>query len=443
MLDIRLIRENPRLVRENLERRNNPELLLQLDELVEADLEWRKRKQENDVFRHERNTVSQQINDAKKQGLPVDSLLEKARQLPQKIRENDERIKELESRTHDLLLQLPNLLDSSVPFGKGESENAEVRKKGKLPKPSFELKHHGELARELNLADFENAVKISGTGFFFLLGDLALLDLALQRHAIDLLLKKGFVLVQPPLLMNREAYETVVSLADFENVMYKIESEDLYLIATSEHPLVSRFLNHTFQSAELPLKFAGVSPCFRREIGKHGLDERGFFRVHQFNKIEQIVFCKPEESPVLFEQLAKNAELFLDSLGIPYRTVNVCTGDIGIIASKKFDVEGWSPREGKYIELMSCSDCTDYQARRANAKFVDSDGEKKLVHTLNSTMVASTRFLRIAIENWQTKEATIRIPKPLWKYMNGKKEFSLPKPKAAKKTKPAKPKRKK
>lgn len=450
MLDIRLIRENPQSVRENLERRNNPELLLQLDELVEADSEWRKRKQENDVFRHERNSISQDINQAKKQGQPVDSLLEKARQLPQKIKENDERIKELELRIHDLLLQLPNLLDASVPFGKDETENVEIRKKGKTAKPSFELKHHGELARVLGLADFENAVKISGTGFFFLLGDLALLDLALQRHAIDLLLKKGFVLVQPPLLMNREAYETVVSLAEFENVMYKIENQDLYLIATAEHPLVSRFMNHTFQFAELPLKFAGVSPCFRREIGKHGLEERGFFRVHQFNKVEQIVFCEPGEGPKLFEELAKNAEQFLDSLGIPYRTVNVCTGDMGILASKKFDVEGWSPREGKFIELMSCSNCTDYQARRANTKFLDSDGERKLVHTLNSTMVASTRFLRIALENWQTKDGKIKIPKPLWKYMNGKKEIgghkSASKPKALKKAKsikPSKPKRKK
>jgi seryl-tRNA synthetase len=441
VLDIHLIRENPSLVRENLARRNDDSVLARFDELVQADVEWRKRKQENDVFRHERNSVSQEINAAKKQGKPVESLLEKAKQLPQKIKENDERIKELEEQIHSLLFQLPNLLDSSVPVGKDESENQEKRKWGKALKPSFELKHHSELARELELADFENAVKISGTGFFFLLGDLALLDLALQRFAVDLLLKKGFILVQPPLLMNRKSYETVVSLADFENVMYKIENEDLYLIATSEHPLVSRFLNHTFRAEELPLQFAGVSPCFRREIGKHGLDERGFFRVHQFNKIEQIVFCKPEESPVFFEKMGKNSQAVLEALQIPYRVVNVCTGDMGVIANKKFDFEGWSPREGKFIELMSLSNCTDYQARRLNCKFVDKDGERKLVHTLNDTMIATTRFLRIAIENWQTKEGIIKIPKPLWSYMNGKKEIgrhlsAVKQPKAVKKIAP-------
>lgn len=425
MLDIHLVRENPELLKQNLSRRNNPLPLLQLDELLAADAQWRKRKQENDAFRHQRNRISQEINRAKKQGVAIDSLLLQAKELPQKIRENDEQISSLEIQIRDLLLRLPNLLDASVPVGKDESENAEVRKRGKPFKPSFELRHHGELASALRLADFENAVKISGSGFYFLLGDLALLDLALQRYAIDVLLKKNFVLVQPPLLMNRESYETVVSLADFENVMYKIDNENLSLVATSEHPLVARFLNHAFASDELPQKFVGVSPCFRKEIGKHGLDERGFFRVHQFNKVEQIVFCRPDESPAFFEELANNAEAFLDSLGIAFRTVNVCTGDIGVIASKKYDVEGWSPREGKYIELISCSNCTDYQARRLNAKFVDSDGERKLVHTLNSTMIATTRFLRILLENNQTLKGTVKVPKPLWKYMNGKKEIGL------------------
>lgn len=422
MLDIRLVRENPQLVKQNLSKRQDPKLLSLLDELIQSDLDWRNLRTQTDSLRHERNQISDSINKAKKSGQPVDALLEKAKNLPRQIKENESNIQELENRNRSLLLRIPNLLDDSVPVGKDASENIEIRRKGKTVKPSFELRHHGELAHALNGADFENAVKISGTGFFFLLGDLALLDLALQRLAIDLLIKKGFVLVQPPFLINREAYNAVAPLSDFEDVLYKIENEDLFLIATSEHPLVSRFLNHTFDPKELPLKFAGVSPCFRREIGKHGLDERGFFRVHQFNKIEQVVLCHPSQSKRLFEELAKNAEEFLQLLNIAFRTVNVCTGEIGIIASQKFDIEGWSPREQQFIELMSCSNCTDYQARRLNAKLFENN-EKVLVHTLNNTMVATTRFLRIALENWQTKDGTVKIPKPLWKYMNGKKEI--------------------
>ncbi|MBU0635916.1 serine--tRNA ligase [Candidatus Micrarchaeota archaeon] len=433
MLDIKLIREKPDLVRKNLEKRQDPKLLSNLDELVQADIEWRNLKQQNDDLRHERNQISQQINQSKKQGTSIAQLLEKAKQLPQKIKGNDENIRDLEKKIKQLLYQIPNLLDSSVPFGKDDSNNKVVRSSGKPKKPAFPLKHHGALAKELGVADFENAVKISGTGFFFLLGDLALLDLALQRFTVDLLLKKGFTLVYPPALMNRKAYEAVVSLSDFEDVMYKIENEDLYLIATSEHPLVSRFLGHTFREEELPQTFVGISPCFRREVGKHGLDERGFFRVHQFNKVEQIVLCKSKESPQFFEKIVKNAEEVLQKLKIPYRVTNVCTGDIGIIASKKFDVDGWSPRESRYIELMSCSNCTDYQSRRLNAKYFDSKGEKQLVHTLNATMLATARFLRIFIENHQTKKGSIKIPSPLWKYMNNKKEIFSPKMKKPRK----------
>jgi len=302
-------------------------------------------------------------------------------------------------------------------------ENVVVKKTTKPKKPKFELKHHGQLAVSLGVADFERAVKISGNGFFYLKGDLALLDLALQRYAIDILLKKGFTLVQPPLLMRKKPYEGVVSLDDFEDVMYKVENEDLYLIATSEHPLAAMYQGEILEEKQLPIKYAGLSPCFRREVGKRGLDERGFFRVHQFNKIEQFVFCKPEESWKLFEEIAKNAEDFMKGLKIPYEKVNVCTGDIGIIAAKKYDINGWSPREGKFIELMSCSNCTSYQARRLGIRYRKKDGEKETVHTLNNTMVATTRMLRAIIENYQTKKGTIKVPIVLQKYMGKVKEI--------------------
>lgn len=427
------------MVRSNLARRHDPSMIALFDELIQKDSAWRTAKGENDSLRRERNQISEKINSAKKQGQSIEPLLLQAKALPGRIKENDLQIAELEKRIHELLFSIPNLLDESVPYGKDSSENVPVKHWGVVKKPSFEIIHHGELAVRLGVADFESAVRVSGAGFFYLLGDLALLDLALQRFAIDLLLKKGFVLVQPPFLVRRSAYETMVSLSDFEDVMYPIGGSDQYLVATAEHPLGARFLDHTFDESALPLKMAGVSACFRKEIGKHGLDERGFFRVHQFNKVEQFVFCKPVDSPKVLEELRRNSEQLLELLGIPYRTVQICTGDMGIIASKKYDIEGWSPREQKYFELMSASNCTDYQAHRLNCRFVNSKtNEREFVHSLNNTMLATTRFLRCLIENCQTKEGTIKIPKALWKYMNGKKEIGLVKKKPAKPVKPAK-----
>ncbi len=443
MLDIRLIREKPDFVRANLARRLDDQVLEWFDELVQKDAEWRRLKSENDSLRQKRNSISQLINDAKKAGQSISSLLADAKSLPDQIKQNDVRIVELEERNRWLLMRIPNLLDEAVPYGKDSSENVPVKTWGKPIVPKFEVVHHGALAKRLGVADFDNAVKVAGSGFFYLLGDLALLDLALQRFAIDLLLKKGFVLVQPPYLLNREAYQTMVSLSDFEEVMYKMDGADQYLIATAEHPLGARFLDHTFSEDELPVLMAGVSACFRKEIGKHGLDERGFFRVHQFNKVEQVVFCKPGDSPKYFELIRRNAEELLEALEIPYRTVLICTGDMGIIASKKYDIEGWSPREQKYFELMSCSNCTDYQAHRLNAKFTNSNTrEREFVHSLNNTMLATTRFLRCLIENCQTAEGTIKIPKALWKYMNNKKEIRLPKAKVPAKKKVSKIKKK-
>jgi len=315
-------------------------------------------------------------------------------------------------------MRLPNILHSSVPKGKDDSENKTVRTWGKKPKFKFELKSHGELIESLGLADFDNAAKVSGNGFYYLLGDIALLDMALQRFAIDILIKKGYILVQPPLMLRRKPYEGVTDLNDFETMMYKIDKEDLYLIATSEHPIGARYMNKILDEEMLPEKFVGISPCFRKEIGSHGIDTKGLFRIHQFNKVEQFIFCKPEDSWKFHEELIKNAEELFKKLKLPYRIVNICTGDIGTVAAKKYDIELFMPRENKYREVVSCSNCTSYQAVRLNVKY-RKDNEKEYVHTLNSTAIATSRTIRAIIENYQQKDGSIKVPLALMPYMNG------------------------
>ena len=425
LIDPKVIRENSAMVRTNLEMRRNPEILSKLDSWVSSDKEWRALKQEVDDLRAKRNTITEEIKNAKGAGKDVKALLDKAKALPADIKIKEAKLKELEEQNKALIMRIPNILHDSVPFGKDDTENVPVKSWGDTKERGFELKHHGEIVKALNVAEFDRAIKIAGAGFFYLKGDLALLDLALQRLALDILIEKGFTPIQPPLMMNRKAYSGVTDLGDFESVMYKIENEDLYMIATSEHPMVSMYMDETFEEKDLatPIRFAGMSPCFRREIGKHGLDERGFFRVHQFNKIEQVILCKPEDSWKEFDSISKNQEIFFQKLEIPYRVVNVCTGDMGVVAAKKFDLEGWSPREKKYIELGSCSNCTAYQSVRLNIKYQKKDGTKEYVHTLNNTMVPTTRTLRVVIENYQTKDGTIKIPKALQAYMNGKTEI--------------------
>jgi seryl-tRNA synthetase len=275
---------------------------------------------------------------------------------------------------------------------------------------------------EKDQADFKRAAKTSGAGFYFLKDKIAMLDFALQKFALDKLVKKEYIVVEPPFMIRREPYEGVTDLADFENVMYKIEGDDLYLIATSEHAIGAMHMDETFDDSRLPIRYAGISSCFRREIGSHGLDTRGLFRVHQFNKIEQFIFCKPEDSWKLHEELLANAEELFKDLGLPYRVVNICTGDIGIVAAKKYDIEVWMPREEKYREVVSCSNCTSYQAVRLSIKYKDGD-KKEYVHTLNSTAIATSRALRAIIENYQQKDGSVIVPKVLQPYMNGVKKI--------------------
>ena len=315
-------------------------------------------------------------------------------------------------------MRIPNILDKSVPVGKDSSDNKVLRKVGEIKKFAFDLKGHGELIESLGMGDFEQAAKVSGKGFYYLIGDLALMEVALQKFAIDLLTKRGYKLVEPPLMLRRKPYEGVTDLGDFETMMYKIQDEDLYLIATSEHPIAALYMGKVFNEGELPLRYCGLSACFRKEIGSHGIDEKGLFRVHQFNKIEQFIFCKPEDSRKFHEELIKNAEDIFKKLKLPYRVVSICTGDIGTVAAKKYDLEAYMPREKEYKEVVSCSNCTSYQAVRLNVKYAKGDA-KEYVNTLNSTAIATGRALRAIVENYQQKDGSIKVPAVLVPYMNG------------------------
>ncbi len=421
MLDIKFIEENSAEVKKSLEKRGDREKAGWVDEVVKKHGQWKALKEDNDKLRNKRNIITREINELRKQGKDIKAAVKEAKELPGKIADSDKKLQELQDRVTFILQRLPNVLHSSVPTGKDDSENKEVRKWGK-PKAAEGLKSHGELLEERGLADFGRAAKISGTGFYFIKGDLVKLELALISFATDELAKKGFTLISPPLMMRRKPYEGVVSLDDFENVMYKIEGEDSYLIATSEHPIGAMHANEVFEEKELPLKYAGVSSCFRKEIGSHGVDTRGLFRVHQFNKVEQFVFCKPSESWKMHEELLKNAEEMAKKLDIPYRVVNICTGDIGMIASKKYDIEAWFPRQKKYGEIVSCSNCTNYQAVSLNIKYKkEGSDEKEYVHTLNSTAIATGRMMVAIIENCQNKDGTITVPEALQKYLGKKK----------------------
>lgn len=424
MLDIKLIRNNPEIVRKDLEKRKDHTKLTLLEQTIQYDQEWLKAKKEIDILRNKRNTISKDISEAKKQGKDTSEILKQAALIPKQIQEKEERIIFLETNIKQNLYNLPNILHDSVPYGATDTDNLTIKTFGKKPDYKFPLKSHIDLLEDLNLVDLERAAKISGARFWFLKNEAALLDIALQRYAIDFMLKKKYQLLNPPYMIHREPYEGVTSMGDFADVLYKIENEDLYLIATSEHPLTSMYLNEVLENKDLPLKSIGVSPSFRKEAGAHGKDTKGIFRGHQFHKIEQVIICKPEDSWKYHEELIKNAIVFFESLELHFRQINICTGDIGIVASKKYDLEVWMPTQQQYREVVSCSNCTDYQSRRLNIRYRGNSNEgNPFVHTLNSTVVATSRAIVAILENYQTKDGTIKIPKVLQPYMNGIKEI--------------------
>jgi seryl-tRNA synthetase len=420
MLDIKLIRENPDLVRANLAKRGDDENTSLLEELIIADKKWRDDLTELNNLRHQRKLTTTKIAAIKKAGKSISEKLAEAREIDTRILAIEKEVAETEEKTKNILMKIPNLLHESVPFGKDENDNEQVKTWGKIPEFDFPIKNHINLATHLNIIDIERAGKVTGARFFYLKGDGALLDMALMSFAIEEMTKKGYTPIVPPDLMRREPYEGVTSLGDFADVLYKIENEDLYLIATSEHPMAAMYMNEVLREEELPIKLAGVSTCFRKEAGVHGKDTRGIFRTHQFNKIEQFVFCTPEDSWKLHEELLSNAEDLVQKLGLPYRVVNVCTGDIGTVAAKKYDIEAWMPAQAAYREIISCSNCTDYQARRLNIRYREKEGApvKGLVHSLNSTAVATGRTIVALLENFQQADGTICIPNVLRKYMS-------------------------
>jgi len=422
MLDIKLIRENPAQVRENLARRHDPEKLELLDHVIKTDQEWRELRARVNDLRRRRNEVASQIGRVMKEGGDASGLKEEAGLIPSQLKELESQMSSQEESLKDGLMRLPNMLHDSVPYGKDDHDNVEIRRWGKAPEFSFEPKSHAEITEALGIADFERAAKTAGAGFYYLRNEFALLDHAIQRYAIDFLLKKGYALIEPPFMIRRAAYEGVTDLADFESVMYKIEGEDLYLIATSEHSVGSMLMNETVLDEHLPIKLCGISPCFRREIGQHGRYTKGIFRVHQFHKIEQFIFSRPEDSWGLHEELQRNSELLYEGLGLHYRVVNVCTGDMGSIAAKKYDIECWMA-DGEFRETGSNSNCTDYQARRLNVKYRLKEGAKPegFVHTLNNTAIATSRTMIAVIEQYQQEDGTIRVPEVLQPYMNGMK----------------------
>lgn len=421
MIDLELLRKEPAKVEENLRRRRNPEYLRLFTEARAKDSEWRSCLLEADGLRRQRNELSHRMAKARSTGGGPVELEVAAKAIPEKLRAIEAREAELLRARDAVLRRLPNLLDESVPYGKDDSENQVVSTWGEPSKDASARKAHGEVLEGLGMAEFDRAHRVSGSGFYYLKGAVVLLDLALQRFALDLLVERGFVPVIPPYLLRREPYEGVTDLADFENVMYKIDNEDLYLIATSEHPLAALYQGEILDEDRLPIRLAGISPCFRKEIGGHGVDQKGVFRVHQFQKVEQFVFARPEDSPRIQEEIRANAEEVFRQLHVPYRVVNVCTGDVGTVAAKKYDIEAWFPRQQAYREVVSCSNCTDYQARRLGIRMGKAGRPGKTVpHTLNSTAVATSRAMAVILEQYQQPDGSVTVPEVLRPYMGGR-----------------------
>src|SRR3989344_3976170 len=415
MLDINFIRENQDAVRKDLQRRRIPQYTELLDTVLKLDDQWRALKGKIDNARARRNKVSAEINAAKKAGKDAATLIKEAAEIPKLITEAELELAKLAEDIKQRLYKIPNIMHETVPYGKDDSENVTVKSVGKKPTFDFTPLSHIDLMQKHGCADLERAAKISGARWYFLKGDLAVLEMALSQYALELMRGKGYTQVIPPHMISREAYEGVTSLGDFADSLYKIDGEELFPIATSEAPLTAIYRDEVLDEKDLPIKMVGYSPCYRKEAGAHGKDQKGIFRVHPFNKVEQIVFCTPEESWKFHEELIGNAIEFFESLGLHFRVVNICTGDLGIVAAKKYDIEAWYPVQNAYREVVSGSNCTSYQSVRSNIRY-QKGKDREFVHTLNSTCVATTRAVVAILENFQDKNGAVHIPKDLQKY---------------------------
>ncbi len=416
MIDIKLLRENPELVKENIKKKAQNEKLPLVDKIIKLDEDWRKARVEADNLRAERNKTSELINQAKKNKKPIDAILKKAKQLPEKIAELEKKEAELEGEIRQNLIKIPNFISKETPKGKDSSENVEYIKGGKILKFDFPVKSHVEIAENLGIVDFDASARVSGTGFYYLKNELGLLNQALIRFAIDFMREKGYEYIEPPLMLNEKSIYASMDKSAIEQSVYKIEGEDLGLIGTSEQSVLAMHAGQTIPESQLPKKYFSYSMCFRKEVGAHGINEKGLWRTHQFNKVEQFIFCKPEDSIKLYEELLKNSIGILEALELPYRVIEICTGDLADWKYRSADLEVWRPTIKEYGEVMSLSNCTDYQARKLDIKCADAHGNKRVLHTLNDTALATSRILVTLIENHQQADGSITIPKALWKY---------------------------
>ncbi|MBO5037228.1 MAG: serine--tRNA ligase [Clostridia bacterium] len=421
MLDIKFLRANPDIVKENIKKKFQDQKLPLVDEVIRLDAEYREAKVQGDALRAKRNSVSKQIGMLMGQGKKEEA--EQVKKEVAAIAGELERLSalepELEAKIREIMLVIPNIIDPSVPIGKDDSENVEVQKFGEPVVPEYDIPYHVDIMENLNGIDLDSARKTSGNGFYYLCGDIARLHSAILSYARDFMIDRGFTYYIPPFMIRSSVVTGVMSFAEMENMMYKIEGEDLYLIGTSEHSMIGKFIDSFIEEDKLPQTLTSYSPCFRKEVGAHGIEERGVYRIHQFEKQEMIVVCKPEESPMWFDKLWQNSVDFFRSLDIPVRTLECCSGDLADLKVKSVDVEAWSPRQKKYFEVGSCSNLGDAQARRLNIKIKGKDGNY-LAHTLNNTVVAPPRMLIAFLENNLQKDGSIRIPEPLRMYMGGK-----------------------
>ncbi|MCL5090164.1 MAG: serine--tRNA ligase [Candidatus Marsarchaeota archaeon] len=426
MLTTKYVRDHIDEIKKSLEKRKSA---YPIDELLNLDMDIRKLKTELQELQAKRNKESMEISEKKKKNEDIGEKINTLKVVKEKIEAIESELPSYQDRVNFLLWNMPNILHESVPYGKNDEENIEMKKWGEQ-KNKKNGKSHDEILKELDMVDIERAAKVSGARFYYLKNDLVLLEQSLLRFALDFFIKKGFTPISPPFMLRKEYYRGVTALGDFEDALYKISDpkeisgnneyekleDELFLISTSEHPMAAMHSNEVFPASKLPLKYVGISPCFRREAGSHGKDTKGIFRVHQFNKVEQFIFSKQEDSWSYFNELLSNSEEIVKDLGIPYRIVNICTGDIGIVAAKKIDIEAYMPLQKKYREITSCSNCTDWQSLRLDIKY-DENNERKYVHTLNSTGIAAQRLIVAIVENYVNDDGTITVPKLLVPYL--------------------------
>ena len=421
MIDIKFLRENPDAVKENIKKKFQDYKLPLVDQVIELDEQSRAVKKQADELRSNRNKISKQIGSLMAQGKREEAmaLKEEVTKQAQQLAELEKQESDLSAKVTEIMMQIPNIIDPSVPIGKDDSQNVEIEKFGDPFVPDFEIPYHTEIMEKFNGIDLDSARKVAGNGFYYLMGDIARLHSAVIAYARDFMINRGFTYCVPPFMIRSNVVTGVMSFAEMDSMMYKIEGEDLYLIGTSEHSMIGKFIDTINKEENLPYTLTSYSPCFRKEKGAHGIEERGVYRIHQFEKQEMIVVCKPEDSKMWFDKLWQNTVDLFRSMDIPVRTLECCSGDLADLKVRSLDVEAWSPRQKKYFEVGSCSNLGDAQARRLKIRVAGEDGKKYFAHTLNNTVVAPPRMLIAFLENNLNKDGTIRIPEALRPYMGG------------------------